>query len=87
MRYEVIRAFRDKLDNRRRYDPGDVYTPPTEERARQLVSLGFIRPVEVEAPPVLGDPRPKAVPPPERNQSRSRKTRHGRGAEGAGGAE
>jgi len=84
VRYEVIRSFRDKLDSGRRYDPGDTYASPTEERARQLVSMGFIRPVEVKAAPDQADPPPEALPSPEHDQVRPRKTRRGRGAEGAG---
>lgn len=46
MKYVVLKDFLDRFDNRRHCKPGEIHIPPNEERAKRLVELGFIRPVE-----------------------------------------
>lgn len=48
MKYVVLKDFLDRFDNRRHCKPGEIHFPPNEERAKQLVELGFIAPVEGE---------------------------------------
>lgn len=49
MKYVVLKEFKDRYDNDRHCHPGEPHTPPNEERANQLIQLGFIKAV-TEAP-------------------------------------
>lgn len=57
MKYVVLKDFLDRFDNRRHCKPGELHDPPNEERAKQLIELGFIKVIEkseteVDAPDV-----------------------------------
>jgi hypothetical protein len=42
--YKVIRAFRDKYDNKKLYKKGDSYSSKDEGRIAFLMEKGFIAP-------------------------------------------
>lgn len=50
MKYVVLKEFLDRFDNKRHCHPGESHKPPTEERAQQLIDLGFIAAVKKEEP-------------------------------------
>lgn len=75
MKYIVLKDFLDRFDNKRHCKPGEDHHPPTEERAQQLVELGFIAPV---SEPQESNP----VPEPEKPKGRGRKKDVG-GADGS----
>lgn len=50
VKYIVLKDFRDRFNNMRHCKPGEEHVPPNEERAKQLVDLGFISPVEDRKP-------------------------------------
>lgn len=46
MKYVVLKDFYDRFDNKRLNKVGDEHTSPNDERANQLIELGFIEQVE-----------------------------------------
>lgn len=46
---KVIRAFRDRTQNLKRYDVGDDYPEDNKERVAYLVKEGFLAPPEPPA--------------------------------------
>lgn len=41
-KYVVKKDFLDRYDNLRHCRPGEIHTPPNEQRAQQLLDQGFI---------------------------------------------
>ncbi|MBS4191748.1 hypothetical protein KHA94_16280 [Bacillus sp. FJAT-49705] len=46
MKYIVLKDFYDRFDNMKINQEKHEHTPPNEERANQLIKLGFIKVVE-----------------------------------------
>lgn len=46
MKYVVKKEFLDRFDKFRHCKPGEPHTPPNQERAEQLLTLGYISAVE-----------------------------------------
>lgn len=46
MKYEVISIFRDRFNDMKLCNVGDLHEPPTGERATQLVRQGFIKQID-----------------------------------------
>lgn len=42
VKYVVKKEFLDRFDGMRHCKPGEAHVPPSEERAKQLVELGYI---------------------------------------------
>ncbi|MDX2330481.1 hypothetical protein GOL43_34410 [Sinorhizobium medicae] len=63
-KYIVEKVFRDRFDNDKTCNPGEPHDPPNEERARQLLELGFISEVlpEVEEKSKKRGRKPKNDP-------------------------
>ncbi|MFW5438747.1 hypothetical protein [Paenibacillus apiarius] len=57
MKYVVLKDFLDRFDNMRHCKPGESHEPPNDERAQQLIKLGFI---EIEEPSRKGTEKQKA---------------------------
>lgn len=65
LKYVVLKDFLDRFDNKRHCKPGEPHVPPNEERAKQLVDLGFIAVVEEQA---KSDQAPPEKPPKGKKQ-------------------
>lgn len=74
-RYVVLRPFRDKQQGLKRFNPGDIHEPGSEERARELIDRGFIAAVETAEEPATtpDDAEPEASREPAKVQSRRRR--------------
>lgn len=60
-KYEVVKEFLDRYDENKHLHPGDTHKPHSEDRAKQLGELGFIK-VVADKPEVKKGNKGKAEP-------------------------
>lgn len=76
MKYVVLKDFYDRYDSDRLCRPGEPHTPPNEDRAKQLIDLGFIKAVPEE--PTPGDKEQQGEEKPETDDADKTPKKRGR---------
>lgn len=60
-KYLVKTTFYDRLNNMQLVREGELHSPPTQERAQQLIDGGYLDPTPIDDPP---ESTPGTAPPP-----------------------